>query len=135
MWKQSRDAFRIAVAGVRRIGVGMRESRSQALHDTRVRRCRVPVHPNPLGGRSRIPFRRSLRPPSNQEVLMFTRTRAVALAGVVGIVASLALATPAVAADGSNCWGVVSAQAARSDGGLGAHSSSFDEPRLGLGNV
>jgi hypothetical protein len=66
---------------------------------------------------------------------MFTRTRAVALAGVVGIVASLALATPAVAAEGSNCWGVVSAQAARSDGGLGAHSSSFDEPRLGLGNV
>ena len=66
---------------------------------------------------------------------MFTRTRALALAGVVGIVASLALATPAVAAEGSNCWGVVSAQAARSDGGLGAHSSSFDEPRLGLGNV
>ena len=66
---------------------------------------------------------------------MRTRTRALALVGAVGIVASIALATPAVAAEGSNCWGVVSAQAARSDGGLGAHSSSFDEPRLGLGNV
>jgi hypothetical protein len=66
---------------------------------------------------------------------MRTRIRAIALVGAVGIAASIALATPAVAAEGSNCWGVVSAQAARSDGGLGAHSSSFDEPRLGLGNV
>jgi hypothetical protein len=57
------------------------------------------------------------------------------MAGILGIAASLTVAAPAVAADGSNCWGVVSAQAARSDGGLGAHSSSFDEPRLGLGNV
>ncbi|MFE5672164.1 hypothetical protein ACFQ58_11225 [Agromyces sp. NPDC056523] len=56
-------------------------------------------------------------------------------AGVLGLTATLAVATPAVAADGSNCWGVVSSQAARSDGGLGEHSSSFDEPRLGLGNV
>lgn len=67
------------------------------------------------------------------------RTRSLAVAGVLGILASLALATPAVAApggaDGNNCWGVVSSQAARSDGGLGAHASSFDEPRLGIGNV
>ena len=63
------------------------------------------------------------------------RTRTLAIAGILGIAASLTVAAPAVAADGSNCWGVVSAQAARSDGGLGAHSSSFDEPRLGLGNV
>jgi hypothetical protein len=63
------------------------------------------------------------------------RTRTLAVAGILGITASLTVAAPAVAADGSNCWGVVSAQAARSDGGLGAHSSSFDEPRLGLGNV
>ncbi|MBM7503820.1 hypothetical protein ACFPER_10065 [Agromyces aurantiacus] len=66
------------------------------------------------------------------------RTRSLAIAGVLGLTATLALATPAVAAesaDGSNCWGVVSAQAARSDGGLGSHSSSFDEPRLGIGNV
>lgn len=63
------------------------------------------------------------------------RTRTFAIAGILGIAASLTVAAPAVAAEGSNCWGVVSAQAARSDGGLGAHSSSFDEPRLGLGNV
>ena len=63
------------------------------------------------------------------------RTRTFAIAGILGIAASLTGAAPAVAAEGSNCWGVVSAQAARSDGGLGAHSSSFDEPRLGLGNV
>jgi hypothetical protein len=63
------------------------------------------------------------------------RTRTLAIAGILGIAASLTVAAPAVAADGSNCWGVVSAQAARSDGGLGTHSSSFDEPRLGLGNV
>ena len=56
-------------------------------------------------------------------------------AGVLGLTATLAVATPAVAAEGDNCWGVVSSQAARSDGGLGEHSSSFDEPRLGLGNV
>ncbi|GAA2041406.1 hypothetical protein GCM10009819_29040 [Agromyces tropicus] len=67
------------------------------------------------------------------------RTRSLAAAAAaLGVTATLALATPAVAAEqaaGSNCWGVVSAQAARSDGGLGAHSSSFDEPRLGIGNV
>ena len=61
--------------------------------------------------------------------------RSLAIAGVLGVGASLALASPAVAADGTNCWGVVSSQAARSDGGLGAHASSFDEPRLGIGNV
>jgi len=67
---------------------------------------------------------------------MRTRTRALALAGAVGIIASLGLAAPASAAEQSNCWGVVSSQAARSDGGLGEHSSSFaGEPRLGLGNV
>lgn len=66
---------------------------------------------------------------------MRTRTRALALAGTVGMLAGLAFASPAVAAEGSNCWGVVSAQTARSDGGLGGHASSFEEPRLGIGNV
>ena len=66
---------------------------------------------------------------------MRTRTRALAFAGAVGIIAALATATPASAAEGSNCWGVVTAQTAKSDGGMGSHSSSFDEPRLGLGNV
>lgn len=53
------------------------------------------------------------------------------------VIASVALAGPAQAAqpDNANCWGVVSSQAARSSGGLGAHASSFDEPRLGIGNV
>lgn len=63
------------------------------------------------------------------------RIRTLAVAGALGIIASLAVAAPAVAAEGSNCWGVVSSQAARSDGGLGAHASSFEEPRLGIGNV
>jgi len=35
----------------------------------------------------------------------------------------------------SNCWGVVSAQLAKVEGGLGDHTSSQANPRLGLGNV
>ena len=35
----------------------------------------------------------------------------------------------------SNCWGVVSAQLAQVEGGIGQHSSSQETPRLGLGNV
>lgn len=64
------------------------------------------------------------------------RIRLIALAGVLS--AGVVVAVPAAAqagSDGSNCWGVVSSQAARSSGGLGEHASSFDEPRLGLGNV
>ena len=34
-----------------------------------------------------------------------------------------------------NCWGVVSAQLAQVEGGLGEHTSSQSNPRLGLGNV
>ena len=61
----------------------------------------------------------------------------LAIAGALALTATFATAAPAVAApaDGTNCWGVVSSQAARSDGGLGKHSSAQDEPRLGLGNV
>ena len=47
---------------------------------------------------------------------------------------SAALAVP----DGSvpaNCWGVVTSQFARVDSGIGEHSSSQTNPRLGLGNV
>ena len=64
-------------------------------------------------------------------------TRLLATAGLAAG-ATLALAAPASADQPSstNCWGVVSAQAAKSSGGLGEHSSSFaGEPRLGLGNV
>jgi len=34
-----------------------------------------------------------------------------------------------------NCWGVVSAQLAHVEGGIGEHASSQPSPRLGLGNV
>ena len=65
------------------------------------------------------------------------RIRTVIIAGALATTASLALTSPAQASpsDGSNCWGVVSSQAATTQGGLGSHASSFDEPRLGIGNV
>ena len=59
----------------------------------------------------------------------------------------LTIATPTIAAPASqrssqnaantanNCWGVVSAQLAHVEGGLGDHASSQSSPRLGLGNV
>jgi hypothetical protein len=55
-------------------------------------------------------------------------------------IAALAIAGPANAARPStvqpmNCWGVVSAQLAQVEGGLGEHSSSQSSPRSGLGNV
>ena len=58
--------------------------------------------------------------------------------------ASVLTATPGSAAPASqrssqtntnNCWGVVSAQLAHVEGGLGEHTSSQASPRLGLGNV
>jgi len=36
---------------------------------------------------------------------------------------------------GTNCWGVVSAQLAHVEGGIGGHTSIQATPRLGLGNV
>ena len=50
------------------------------------------------------------------------------------------LALPATVAagqpDNASCWGQVSADFARSSpGALGEHSSSFETPRLGIGNV
>ena len=50
----------------------------------------------------------------------------------------MALPATATAAQPTNpsCWGAASADFARSSpGALGAHSSSFDSPRLGIGNV
>jgi hypothetical protein len=44
-------------------------------------------------------------------------------------------AAPAFAADGQNCWGVVTSQRASTFHDIGQHSSSQSEPRLGLGNV
>lgn len=63
------------------------------------------------------------------------RIRSIAIAGVLAASATIAMSGSAQAATGSNCWGVVSAQAAQSSGGLGEHASSFDSPRLGIGNV
>lgn len=49
----------------------------------------------------------------------------------------MALAPAAIAAPkGKNCWGVVTSQRAQVEGAdFGAHSSSFDTPRMGLGNT
>ena len=56
----------------------------------------------------------------------------------------LLITSPTIAAPASqsksqtgsnNCWGVVSAQLAQVEGGLGDHTSSQSNPRLGLGNV
>src|SRR5438309_9608944 len=56
----------------------------------------------------------------------------------------LLIASPTFAAPASqsksqtgtnNCWGVVSAQLAHVEGGLGDHTSSQSNPGLGLGNV
>ena len=63
--------------------------------------------------------------------------RKPAIAVVVGLLAGVVTA-PVAAADpsgNSNCFGVVSAQFAIANGGVGDHASSQEEPRLGLGNV
>jgi hypothetical protein len=58
---------------------------------------------------------------------------------VVGLVMGmLTMLAPAAMADpgARNCWGVVTSQRAQVDGAdFGAHSSSFDGPRMGLGNT
>jgi hypothetical protein len=62
------------------------------------------------------------------------RTLTTLLAGAA--LAALSVA-PAAAAQPANpeCWGVVSAQRAIADGGIGEHSASQSTPRLGLGNT
>jgi len=53
-------------------------------------------------------------------------------ATIAAIPATVAAAEPANA----SCWGAVSAQFAQSaPGALGEHSSSFETPRNGIGNV
>ena len=62
------------------------------------------------------------------------------------LVAASALAIPGAALAGGgrpapansqtyNCWGVVTSQLAHVEGGIGEHTSSQANPRLGLGNV
>lgn len=55
---------------------------------------------------------------------------------IVAIVAAAAFPAGAMAASPNNpsCWGAASADLAQS-GAMGQHASSFDEPRLGIGNV
>ena len=55
---------------------------------------------------------------------------------VLMMLGGLAPAAAAQSSQGENkdCWGVVSAQRART-GGLGEHSSQQETPRLGLGNL
>ena len=57
---------------------------------------------------------------------------------VILVVGTMAFPALALAAEPVNpsCWGAASADFARSaPGALGQHASSFDSPRLGIGNV
>jgi hypothetical protein len=54
---------------------------------------------------------------------------------IIGTTAFPALALGAAPAN-ANCWGSVTSQFAQSaTGAMGQHSSSFEEPRSGIGNV
>lgn len=55
---------------------------------------------------------------------------------IVAIVVAVAFPAGVLAASPNNpsCWGAASADLAQS-GAMGQHASSFDEPRLGIGNV
>jgi hypothetical protein len=60
----------------------------------------------------------------------------LALIAVVAIAAAFPAAALAAPPEGPNCFGAGASQLAQSStGAMGAHSSSFDEPRLGIGNV
>jgi hypothetical protein len=64
--------------------------------------------------------------------------RRLAIALATGGITAVLIAQPAAAADGpgtANCWGVDTSQRAVAYQDIGEHSSSFDTPRLGLGNV
>jgi hypothetical protein len=62
--------------------------------------------------------------------------RKIIISIAIAAIAALAAGPVSAAAPAEpSCWGVVSAQRATADGGLGEHSSSQETPRLGLGNV
>jgi hypothetical protein len=64
-----------------------------------------------------------------------TRMRLVVL---VGAVLGFGVFAPVGAADqpaNPECWGVVTSQRASTEHDVGTHSSSQNEPRLGIGNV
>lgn len=57
---------------------------------------------------------------------------------IVAIVVAAAFPAGVLAAspNNPNCWGAAAADLAQSGhGAMGQHASSFDEPRLGIGNV
>jgi len=53
---------------------------------------------------------------------------------VLVIAAAFPASALAAAPNNPSCWGAASADLAQS-GAMGQHASSFDEPRLGIGNV
>jgi hypothetical protein len=69
------------------------------------------------------------------EATMHQISRLAIAAGLT--LGTLTTAGAAIAAqpDDPDCWGVVTAQRAVSEGDVGEHSAAQDEPRLGLGNV
>ena len=68
-------------------------------------------------------------------ILKLAAMAALSLASIAGPAQAAAPAGSGPSSNGSNCWGVVSAQLAEVEGGLGEHTSSQTLPRLGLGNV
>ena len=56
------------------------------------------------------------------------------LIAVLAIAAAFPAGVSAAAPNNPSCWGAASADLAQS-GAMGQHASSFDEPRLGIGNV
>ena len=56
------------------------------------------------------------------------------LIAVLAIAAAFPAGVSTAAPNNPSCWGAASADLAQS-GAMGPHASSFDEPRLGIGNV
>ena len=86
--------------------------------------------------------RRFVGDPTSKGTIMRSLKSKISLASVLAIaISGVAQAAPGQQAargqssTGKNCWGVVSAQLAHVEGGIGEHSSCQATPRLGLGNV
>jgi len=56
------------------------------------------------------------------------------LIGAIVVAAAFPASAMAAQPNNPSCWGAASADLAQS-GAMGQHASSFDEPRLGIGNV
>ncbi len=67
---------------------------------------------------------------------LITLLAAVSAAAALGAASATAAPAPNPNAPIQSCFGIVSGQLASSQPGItGEHASSFDEPRLGIGNV